>query len=183
MDNDTSVQPQPFIIEGTRNGGSPVRTTGRLDSYGVGKLPAAWWFPAPRGVEFQCPHGLELLLNLLLQFRLIFLFQFFAGVWHVMLHSFNALSGLSCYWAWSIADGSNRCFNALTGLSCYSEHAIFVEMGTGFNALSGLSCYSTEWENVLRVRSFNALSGLSCYGKNAQYFKFFMILFIHTCYL
>ena len=40
-DNDTSVQPQPFIIEGTRNGGSPVRTTGRLDSYGVGKLPAA----------------------------------------------------------------------------------------------------------------------------------------------
>ena len=61
MDNDTSVQPQPFIIEGTRNGGSPVRTTGRLDSYGVGKLPAAWWFPAPRGVEFQCPHGLELL--------------------------------------------------------------------------------------------------------------------------
>ena len=139
MDNDTSVQPQPFIIEGTRNGGSPVRTTGRLDSYGVGKLPAAWWFPAPRGVEFQCPHGLELLLNLLLQFRLIFLFQFFAGVWHVMLHSFNALSGLS----W----------------------------------------YSTEWENVRRVRSFNALSGLSCYGKNAQYFKFFMILFIHTCYL
>lgn len=75
--------------------------------------------------------------------------------------SFNALMGLSCYWAWSIADGSNRCFNALTGLSCYSEHAIFVEMGTGFNALSGLSCY----------------------GKNAQYFKFFMILFIHTCYL
>ena len=61
MDNDTSVQPQPFIIEGTRNGGSSVRTTGRLDSYGVGKLPAAWWFPAPRGVEFQCPHGLELL--------------------------------------------------------------------------------------------------------------------------
>ena len=31
--------------------------------------------------------------------------------------------------------------------------------------------------------SFNALTGLSCYGKNVQYFKFFMILFMHTCYL
>ena len=31
--------------------------------------------------------------------------------------------------------------------------------------------------------SFNALMGLSCYGKNVQYFKFFMILFMHPCYL
>ena len=84
MDNDTSVQPQPFIIEGTRNGGSPVRTTGRLDSYGVGKLPAAWWFPAPRGVEFQCPHGLELLQELTIQ-----------ELW--CNPCFNALMGLSCY--------------------------------------------------------------------------------------
>lgn len=31
-----------------------MRTTGRLDSYGAGKLPAAWWFPIPRGVENKC---------------------------------------------------------------------------------------------------------------------------------
>ena len=41
----------------TRNGGSPVRTTGRLDSYGAGQQPAVWWLPGkiqlllPRDVE------------------------------------------------------------------------------------------------------------------------------------
>ena len=54
---------------------------------------------------------------------------------------------------------------------------------SGFNALSGLSCYVMQDAPTLMVLSFNALSGLSCYGKNAQYFKFFMILFMHTCYL
>ena len=150
MDNDTSVQPQPFIIEGTRNGGSPVRTTGRLDSYGVGKLPAAWWFPAPRGVEFQCPHGLELLLNLLLQFRLIFLFQFFAGVWHVMLHSFNALSGLSCYGTEGVHHWCGNRFNALSGLSCYDSLGVSAYNADGFNALTGLSCYCLYQANGRR---------------------------------
>ena len=106
MDNDTSVQPQPFIIEGTRNGGSPVRTTGRLDSYGVGKLPAAWWFPAPRGVEFQCPHGLELLQELTIQ-----------ELW--CNPCFNALMGLSCYMLTVYSDFQSCGFNALMGLSCY----------------------------------------------------------------
>ena len=53
----------------------------------------------------------------------------------------------------------------------------------GVNALSGLSCYMyliIVKESDIRV---NALSGLSCYGKNVQYFKFFMMLFMHTCYL
>ena len=40
--NDTSAPATALsIVEGSRNGGSPVRTTGRLDSYGAGKLPAA----------------------------------------------------------------------------------------------------------------------------------------------
>ena len=110
MDNDTSVQPQPFIIEGTRNGGSPVRTTGRLDSYGVGKLPAAWWFPAPRGVEFQCPHGLELLQELTIQ-----------ELW--CNPCFNALMGLSCYMLTVYSDFQSCGFNALMGLSCYLGEA------------------------------------------------------------
>ena len=110
MDNDTSVQPQPFIMEGTRNGGSPVRTTGRLDSYGVGKLPAAWWFPAPRGVEFQCPHGLELLQELTIQ-----------ELW--CNPCFNALMGLSCYMLTVYSDFQSCGFNALMGLSCYLGEA------------------------------------------------------------
>ena len=148
MDNDTSVQPQPFIIEGTRNGGSPVRTTGRLDSYGVGKLPAAWWFPAPRGVEFQCPHGLELLLNLLLQFRLIFLFQ---------------------------------CPHGLELLPVPKNMIFAILM---FQCPHGLELL-LNWPSIVAAvpKSFNALMGLSCYCKNVQYFKFFMILFMHPCYL
>ena len=42
----------------------------------------------------------------------------------------------------------------------------------------------TSWaalEKSLKA-CFNALMGLSCYGKNVQYFKFFMILFMHPCY-
>ena len=56
---------------------------------------------------------------------------------------------------------TSLCFNALTGLNCYWLQLIFLSPGS----------------------SFNALTGLNCYGKNVQYFKFFMILFMHTCYL
>ena len=97
--------------------------------------------------------------------------------------SFNALMGLSCYFYQTYIKGHRRGFNALMGLSCYlcQWHQ---DLGyNSFNALMGLSCYSTE-PNLLRtVWCFNALMGLSCYGKNVQYFKFFMILFMHTCYL
>ena len=75
------------------------------------------------------------------------------------------------------------CFNALMGLSCYlcQWHQ---DLGyNSFNALMGLSCYDFKTMKELYERRFNALMGLSCYGKNVQYFKFFMILFMHTCYL
>ena len=71
------------------------------------------------------------------------------------------------------------------------EQAIASLSDKRFNALMGLSCY---WKPSGRESSspcFNALMGLSCYSKNAQYFKFPMILFYayllfisiyyHTC--
>ena len=56
--------------------------------------------------------------------------------------------------------------------------------GLCFNALMGLSCYNgLSLGQCIDILCFNALMGLSCYCKNVQYFKFFMILFMHTCYL
>ena len=118
---------------------------------------------------------------------------------------FNALMGLSCYfttvakvkaynvsmplWAWVvtystlISSLSVFSFNALMGLSCYKKKGMKTQRTWCFNALMGLSCYTIEHTRTLLYNCFNALMGLSCYGKNVQYFKFFMILFMHTCYL
>ena len=118
---------------------------------------------------------------------------------------FNALSGLSCYDQWFFYFADRWSFNALSGLSCYAlcfragyrgqvsmpSRAWVVTWGGGsaaptiasFNALSGLSCYENDPDRTGGPICFNALSGLSCYSKNVQYFKFFMILFMHTCYL
>ena len=56
--------------------------------------------------EFQCPHGLELLL-------VCFVMAYQSHL------SFNALTGLSCYVPASTPKSCIKCFNALTGLSCY----------------------------------------------------------------
>ena len=118
---------------------------------------------------------------------------------------FNALTGLSCYQTPCAAWWTNMCFNALTGLSCYAHlvrleccrwmfqcpHGLELLPRPGpvlqplycFNALTGLSCYIFTPAREQQTWRFNALTGLSCYGKNTQYFKFFMILFMHTCYL
>ena len=72
-----------------------------------------------------------------------------------------APDGLSCYFIlrkWRIQTGRFQCPHGLELLLL----------------LSAAVCLSV---------SFNALTGLSCYDKNVQYFKFFMILFMHTCYL
>ena len=91
------------------------------------------------------------------------------------------------------------CFNALTGLNCYPCVCLGAVMWYVFQCPHGLelllakaivsefyvgvSMPSRAWI-VTRIvcsgwesdRGFNALTGLNCYGKNAQYFKFFMIL-------
>ncbi len=59
-------------------------------------------------MQFQCPHGLELLRRLE---RRLFL-----------IYGFNALMGLSCYGKDNRGSSSNFCFNALMGLSCYSKN-------------------------------------------------------------
>lgn len=51
----------------------------------------------------------------------------------------------------------------------------------GFDQIAFWACTAANIGVILK--RFNALSGLSCYSKNVQYFKFFMMLFMHTCYL
>ena len=76
------------------------------------------------------------------------------------------------------------CFNALTGLNCYEDEALESLSPITFQCPLGLELLrEVQQETFLSQWRFNALSGLNCYGKNAQYFKFFMILFMHTCYL
>ena len=141
---------------------------------------------------FQCPHGLELLHN--------------RYVANTKRRCFNALSGLSCYnIRYERKRRQEACFNALSGLSCYLRKHFYKPWKRCFNALMGLSCYSKHWIRLqflskfqcphglellllffgywIAGASFNALMGLSCYCKNVQYFKFFMILFMHPCYL
>ena len=61
--------------------------------------------------QFQCPHGLELLLIM-------------DGM-PVQRIRFNALSGLSCYnWLHYNIFRYHCCFNALSGLSCYHDTCI-----------------------------------------------------------
>ena len=78
-----------------------------------------------KGIEFQCPHGLELLLK----------------------------------------DGVSIRFTAV------------------FQCPHGLELLPRHASDQRQPERFNALMGLSCYCKNVQYFKFFMILFMHTYYL
>ena len=97
--------------------------------------------------------------------------------------SFNALTGLSCY---ALAGGialSSTAFQCPLGLELLLKKLFIGLPALSFNALSGLSCYFFPDPILRRTNRFNALSGLSCYCKNVQYFKFFMILFMHTCYL
>ena len=76
-----------------------------------------------------------------------------------------------------------KSFNALSGLSCYGiQDAAYCRTWT-FQCPHGLKLLLERAHAEMVELRFNALMGLSCYGKNLQYFKFFMILFMHTCYL
>ena len=69
------------------------------------------------------------------------------------------------------------------GLSRYSIKPTIITKDGKFQCPYGLELLLYVIVCQLQLYSFNALMGLSCYGKNVQYFKFFMILFMHTCYL
>ena len=150
------------------------------------------WSFAMYPATFQCPHGLELLLHCEIPWFMKMIVSMPSRAWVVtrgfleiqtLLCRFNALTGLSCYWTWSHPELWAGCFNALTGLSCYQVKCMFLIKQKCFNALTGLSCYQLFGCTRISLCRFNALTGLSCYSKNVQYFKFFMILFMHTCYL
>ena len=82
-------------------------------------------------LQFQCPHGLELLPDGSRQFIQAIKVSMPSQA-RVVTHRINQL----CY----------RCmgFNALTGLSCYCCIAYHVKLLNRFNALTGLSCYSAS---------------------------------------
>ena len=123
--------------------------------------------------------------------------------------SFNALMGLSCYRYLTTKKRKLRRFNALMGLSCYVTRPTRSALDILFQCPHGLELLPVAGTllipmlmfqcphglELLRRRvsarccqtvsalRFNVLMGLSCYCKNVQYFKFFMILFMHPCYL
>ena len=162
-------------------------------------MPSRAWVVTEKGElekilgVFQCPLGLELLLVHISINYLTYMFQCPLGL--ELLRLFGELHGKpgevsmpSRAWVVTISAHVNSrftgCFNALSGLSCYPGLLAGRWSNTGcFNALSGLSCYRNLGIRKADEASVNALSGLSCYSKNVQYFKFFMILFMHTCYL
>ena len=141
---------------------------------------------------FQCPHGLELLRYTRNQ--------------NSNNKSVNALMGLSCYNDSNIDNDEWNVCQCPHGLELLRDkdwrekrtqtvsmpswawvvtqrkHHV-PELERSFNALMGLSCYAIAPRSGRTATGFNALMGLSCYGKNVQYFKFFMILFMHPCYL
>ena len=146
-----------------------------------------------RGIKaFQCPLGLELLQKMGATTKFTATVSMPSRAWvvtiprrplHLPVLRFNALSGLSCYAPALVLADEPTGFNALSGLSCYAKSIYSIRPYSRFNALSGLSCYCMWVWSTNHHQRFNALSGLSCYGKNVQYFKFFMMLFMHTCYL
>ena len=95
----------------------------------------------------------------------------------------NALSGLSCYLAGKLIKAREVCFNALTGLSCYwmdgknSEGKNVSMPSRAWVVTSKLPWHQSGYRVSMPSRAWVVTS------KNIQYFKFFMILFIHTCYL
>ena len=90
-----------------------------------------------KGMQFQCPHGLELLLH--------------SGTNGKQMYSFNALMGLSCYKMRSYLISHIFCFNALMGLSCYLVAYMYCLPLCRFNALMGLSCYVLTYKRYDNV--------------------------------
>ena len=118
---------------------------------------------------FQCPHGLELL-------RMISTLR--SGVWR-----FNALTGLSCYALVVTFIYREQLFQCPHGLELLPTKSQSLIRWLLFQCPHGLELLHYLLLHRVCFWRFNALTGLSCYSKNVQYFKFFMILFMHTCYL
>ena len=119
--------------------------------------------------SFQCPHGLELLRA----------FHW----WKAYVTKVSMPS-----WAWVVT--KIHMHHSLKNMfQCPHGLELLLVEPTQINPLGEVSMPSWAWVVTLwrrwylEIKGFNALMGLSCYGKNVQYFKFFMILFMHPCYL
>ena len=100
--------------------------------------------------QFQCPHGLELLLSLHpATFKAV---------------TFQCPLGLELLLKIIVNGGDIVRFNALSGLSCYFMIWLSAEMKTLFQCPLGLELLRHPFRLVTQQqRGFNALSGLSCY--------------------
>ena len=119
---------------------------------------------------FQCPHGLELLPGSPSSATSLFVFQCPHGLelLRFVHHLLLAIFLFQCPHGLELLRSGREQLGKLFLFQC--PHGL---------ELLHLLCGWME-DGILR---FNALMGLSCYGKNVQYFKFFMILFMHPCYL
>ena len=141
--------------------------------------------------KFQCPHGLELLPNNYDEILEINLFQCPHGLELLPLAvglsaDIKVVSMPSRAWVVTIAELADKMTRNVSMPS--RAWVVTWYWGTIYNSVEfqcphGLELLPDLADSAFDVNSFNALTGLSCYSKNVQYFKFFMILFMHTCYL
>ena len=94
-----------------------------------------YWGTIYNSVEFQCPHGLELLPDLA------------DSAFDV--NSFNALTGLSCYTTSRSGPWRFLCFNALTGLSCYLFSQFLINIGYDVSMPSRAWVVTARMSNIL----------------------------------
>ena len=141
---------------------------------------------------FQCPLGLELLRLSIIRFLITTMFQCPLGLELLPLSTvivlktveFQCPLGLELLLKFVPAHTLPPMFQCPLGLELLRKfwklfHKIFkFQCPLGLELLR-YKCHRAKDQGIC----FNALSGLSCYGKNVQYFKFFMMLFMHTCYL
>ena len=96
--------------------------------------------------QFQCPHGLELLLSLHpATFKAV---------------TFQCPLGLELLLKIIVNGGDIVRFNALSGLSCYPTFQAVATLVGSFNALSGLSCYGLEMHHIFGGTAFQCPLGL-----------------------
>ena len=142
---------------------------------------------------FQCPHGLELLLIVEVKGTARIDVSMPSRAWVVTFMLFEPhkrvipVSMPSRAWVVTVI-GSHLVFADWVSMPSRAWVVTITDFKTSM--VSDVSMPSRAWVvtswaiyELYCSLCFNALTGLSCYSKNVQYFKFFMILFMHTCYL
>ena len=172
------------------------------DYYGadVVSMPSRAWIVTSRRNSvsaefnwFQCPHGLELLRLKVCKNDSVFVVSMPSRAWIVTLFrpSECGKGNVSMpSWAWIVTNTRHGIWCRIAWFQCPHGLELLLVVKFDLTMVKNVSMPSRAWivtfqhfSGRLTSLCFNALTGLNCYGKNVQYFKFFMILFMHTCYL